>query len=239
MKIKTQHGLLLTAIWTAGALFFLIGCQDNLPKNPETIARAAHAAEAQGRYEEAISLYGTASDLGHAPSQLRLAGIYEYGFIRNDDGFVVATVQQDRWEAERLYQSAARWYTQAAEQGDIEAQTKLAGMYYDGKGIVQDRERALRLYHTAAQAGNAVAQYSYAYGQYWTKGRYKEGLEWMRKSARQNFAPAQYLLYVAYQKGRGVEPNFEKAVEWLRRAADQDYAHATRNLTAMKNQGLL
>ena len=239
MTFNIPHALLLAAIWTTSALILFTGCQNNLPKKPEELSNAAQAAEKQGRYEEALSLYDRASNLGHAPSQLRLAGIYEHGFIRNEDGIVVATIQQDRNEAERLYRAASEWYAQAAEKGDVKAQAKLAGMYYDGKGVVQDRERALDLYHAAAKAGNAAAQYSYAYGQYWTKGRYQEGLEWIQKSARQNHAPAQYLQYVAYRDGHGVEPSVEKALEWLRAAADQGYTHATRDLTAMKKQGLI
>ena len=37
---------------------------------------------------------------------------------------------------------AARWFTQAAEQGNIAAQSKLGAFYYSGRGVPQDPNRA-------------------------------------------------------------------------------------------------
>ena len=45
---------------------------------------------------------------------------------------------------------AVRWYTRAADQGLPIAQFDLAYMYENGKGVMNDCERAVRLYEVAA-----------------------------------------------------------------------------------------
>ena len=49
--------------------------------------------------------------------------------------------------------------TEAAAQGHMEAQVYLAEMYFDGKGVAQDKEHAFNFYSMAAQQGDASAQF--------------------------------------------------------------------------------
>ena len=51
-------------------------------------------------------------------------------------------------------------FTNAAEAGDIKAQNWLAWMYYYGKGVPRNDEKALRWYTKAAEAGHTIAQVS-------------------------------------------------------------------------------
>ena len=50
-----------------------------------------------------------------------------------------------------------KWYRKAAEQGNAEAQSKLAGMYANGQGALQDYQAAMKWYRKAAEQGNAEA----------------------------------------------------------------------------------
>lgn len=48
---------------------------------------------------------------------------------------------------------AVRWYTAAAEQGDVYAQYNLARLYYDVNDMPRDRQKALECYQKAANQG--------------------------------------------------------------------------------------
>ena len=53
-----------------------------------------------------------------------------------------------------------------------------------------------------------------------------EAVQWFRKAAEQNDAPAQAALGVRYAKGQGVAKNKAEAVKWYRKAAEQNLADA-------------
>lgn len=53
---------------------------------------------------------------------------------------------------------AAEWYYLSAEQGNAAAQCHLATVYFQGRGVEQDRAKALAWYCASAQQGNLEAQ---------------------------------------------------------------------------------
>lgn len=53
---------------------------------------------------------------------------------------------------------AAEWYRRASDRNFADAQTRLAYMYTDGRGVEQDLIEAGRLFFKAAEHGNALAQ---------------------------------------------------------------------------------
>lgn len=216
----------------------LAGCAGDTRSPGEYLSRGQQAEEA-GDFEGAMSSYSKAAELGNPEAQLELARIYEWGTFSDAHGMVRAQVEQDRGAAQKWYREAAAWYKPAAEEGDREAQVVLAGLYFDGKGVAQDQGKALELYRRAAEQGNAKAQYLFGYYSYWADERYEEALPWIREAALQGQAEAQYLLYVMHQRGYAVEKNFDEAVAWLKKAAEQNHSFASRDLNAMKNNGLL
>ena len=52
---------------------------------------------------------------------------------------------------------AVRFWRLAAEQGHADAQFGLGVMFYNGRGVAQDRAEAIRLYRLAAAQGHAGA----------------------------------------------------------------------------------
>jgi TPR repeat protein len=64
-----------------------------------------------------------------------------------------------------------------------------------------------------------------------------EAVRWFRKSAEQNYAPAQNSLGVRYAKGEGVAKDEVEAVKWYRKAADQNVAEAQFNLGVCYAEG--
>lgn len=57
------------------------------------------------------------------------------------------------------FKEAAKWFRQAAEQGNAKAQGALGVMYFRGEGVAQDSKEAAKWYRQAAEQGNAGAQH--------------------------------------------------------------------------------
>ena len=53
---------------------------------------------------------------------------------------------------------AADWFTRAAEQGMVQAQTRLAQLYFTGEGVPQDHRKAAEWLRRAAAAGDSEAE---------------------------------------------------------------------------------
>lgn len=134
----------------------------------------------------------------------------------------------------------ANVYRARAEQGDAEAQLKVARMYYYGKGVPQDYAEAARWCRKAADQDYAKAQYCLGYSYSQGKGEPQDNVEafrWYRKAADQGYARAQYALGFMYYGGMGVSQDDAQAVGWYRKAADQGDAMAEEALGSMYYQG--
>lgn len=68
--------------------------------------------------------------------------------------------------------------------------------------------------------------------------QYDKGLEWVTKSAHQDYAPAQNLLGYMYDHGEGVEQNERKAFAWYEKAAKQGFSQAQHNLATSYFHGM-
>jgi TPR repeat protein len=100
-----------------------------------TPLQQAELLGASGQHEQAVSLYRTLADAGHATAQTRLAWAYEAG----------RGVPRD-------LQEAARRFELAAQAGNAEAQYALAVMLRTGRGRNVDLEQSAQwLQRSAAQ----------------------------------------------------------------------------------------
>ena len=99
---------------------------------------------------------------------------------------------------------------QAAEQGDVAAQTELGRMYVLG----------------------------FLYRKGWDVPLdYVQAVQWFRRAAEQGYADAQSYLGWMYKTGRGVPQDDAQAVQWYRQAAEQGYARGQHNLGDMYRDG--
>lgn len=98
--------------------------------------------------------------------------------------------------------------------------------------------RSLTSQEASAASGDAVAQYKLAYKLLNdAQPNTESALRWLRSSAAQHFAPAQFLLGYMYQHGRGVAADYTQAAENYRAAAQQGYAPAENNLGGLYQYG--
>ncbi len=92
------------------------------------------------------------------------------------------------------YTEAFKWYLEAAEQGDMDAQRELGYMYQHGWGVEVSEEEAARWFLEAAEQGDMEAQcelgYIYKFG--WGVEENEEvSAKWFRESAEQGYPEAQ------------------------------------------------
>ena len=107
------------------------------------------------------------------------------------------------------------------EQGNAEAQYRVAVMLQNGLGMVRNNLQAYRWMRAAAEQNHSLAQHGLGF-------MYLEGecvdanLElaayWFERAAEQGLAGAQVNLGMMYLEGRGVPLNKEKGHEWLKKA---------------------
>jgi len=119
-----------------------------------------------------------------------------------------------------------------------------ADTYYN-QAIRLDRgtslEQVFELYARSAELGHPVAQYNlammYANGEF-VNVDYQQAVYWFRKSAQQDFSPAQYRLGELYYFNRGgLKGDLAKAVALFTKAAEQNDPEAQMNLAILYGTG--
>ena len=126
------------------------------------------------------------------------------------------------------------------EHKDPQLQYEQGDMYYYGKGVPTDYEKAIEWYEKAAEQGHEEAQY--ALGLMYQNGKGvaqddQQAFEWYRKAAEQGHSDAQNHLGRMYKYGEGVAQDDQKAVEWFRKAAEKGNASAQFNFGWMYRGG--
>ena len=124
-------------------------------------------------------------------------------------------------------------WSEAAEQGNAEAQYNLGVMYANGDGVPKDAVEAVKWFRKAAEQGHAKAQYNFGLMYYNGKGvpeDYSEAVKLFRMASERGNADAQHNLGVMYSDGEGVQQDDTEAVKWYRLAAEQGKAQSQFNL---------
>ena len=136
---------------------------------------------------------------------------------------------------------AARWFRQAALQGNVEAQYHLARLVARGaRGLKQDFPTAVKLYQDAASKGHPQAMN--ALGQAYQQGKGVEAdlakaAEWYGKAADLKLADAENNLGMLYLEGKGVTRDLARAFKLFESAAAQNDPWGLNNLGGMFEMG--
>lgn len=117
---------------------------------------------------------------------------------------------------------AARWFAQAAANGNGDAQYALAQAFASGDGLGVDKPRAMQWLQRAAETGQTAAIMSLA-------RLLDEGIElpadraaatgWVRRAAELGDTRAQFMLGERIANGVGVAKDPAAGQDWIRRAA--------------------
>jgi TPR repeat protein len=122
-------------------------------------------------------------------------------------------------------------YRKAAEGDLASAQTLLAKLYFEGKGVPQDYAQGVEWLRRAAEQGESTAQN--ALGCAYLKGRgvkpdARKAAEWIEKAAEQGYPLAEGNLGYLFQRGEGVTLDYPEAYKWYQLAAAHGSAQAKR-----------
>ena len=161
-------------------------------------------------YEEAVSWYRKAAELGHAEAQYRMGKSYYEGK-----------------GAERDYAEAEKWYRKAAEQGSAVAQAALKNLLAatSAKPVVLPAPVPV-----AIMQKEDPKEY-YAKGmQLYGQRNYSDAVAYLRRAAELGYAEAENMLGECYYRGEGVTRDYAEAVKWLSKAAERNCAWAQYNL---------
>ena len=118
---------------------------------------------------------------------------------------------------------SAYWFTKSAEQGDADAEWRLAGLFGAGEGVTQDNRSALYWIEKAAEDGQVQAQ--------WTLGmNYRDGrdvgrdqrraFDWFMRAAKQGDVDSQVSVAQVYEEGDVVPQDYMLAATWYKKAAE-------------------
>jgi TPR repeat protein len=97
--------------------------------------------------------------------------------------------------------------------------------------------RAMDAARAQAAAGDAVAQFSLGSFLYYGSADTAQGIEWIRKAAAQQHAPAEFQMGQVYDFGFGAAQNDREALAWYRKAADHGSAPAQRTVGEFYQKG--
>ena len=129
------------------------------------------------------------------------------------------------------YARAASSFRKAAEQGNASAQSHLAQMYADGRGVGRDYKQAAFWLQKAAAQGNANVQMSL--GELYEEGKgvakdnkqaefwYKQAVAGFQNAAAQGDGAAPITLGFMYAEGKCVAKDYKQAAFWYEKSAAQ------------------
>jgi hypothetical protein len=135
---------------------------------------------------------------------------------------------------------AARWFMEAAKNGQAGAQFRYAESLAGGDGVEKSMVAAVTWYRQAAEQGESAAMFRlgeiYAGGE-GVKKNYAEAAGWLKKAAGQGNVAAKYRLGILYCIGMGVKQDYAKAVDLWREASQKNDSMATFFLAYMYETG--
>ena len=161
-----------------------------------------------GDYEEAISWFQEADELGSAVARMNIGLLYQNGF-----------------GVEQNFQEALYWYDKAAKLGNAAALTNIGLLNKEGKGLEINYNSALSYFKKAAELGNPAAYTNI--GLLYEEGNgveqnYQTALIHYQKAAEMGSATAHANIGDLYENGNGVEKDSRLASAWYKRAYELD-----------------
>lgn len=179
-----------------------------------------------GENKLAVQWFFKASQQDDVEAHIRLGDLYMRGALPLPK---VNMNSQD--EARKYYKKAEPInldsYLKAANEGDVDAQIRLAQVYEYGIGVKQNYTQALQWYQKAAKQNESYAQFELGM-QYYLDGNAKRAVNWFEKAANQGYAHAQFYMGIMYAYGSGVAKNSYKALYWFEQAAKHNESYADK-----------
>ena len=165
-------------------------------------------------YQKALTIFRKSAEQGNVWGYTGLAFMYE-----NGQGVTANEVEVEKW------------LNKAAEQGDMDSQYRLVGIYRKRNMPEKDITAILLKWYQedANKRGDARAQSGLGDMYYFGQGveqNYYTAAYWYKKAVDQNYAAAQYSLGLMHLDGQGVILDRQMGCNLLRASAEQGYRSA-------------
>ena len=134
------------------------------------------------------------------------------------------------------FAESVKWAEKSAAQDNGDGIWILALAYEHGRGVAQDKKKAVDLYQRGADLGHAKSQHSL--GAYYMRGEIvkkdqKKAFDLFMKSAKQGYGLAMQGLGSCYQFGTGTDYDMDKAIEWYEKSLEVQYDPEIANKVAI------
>ncbi len=141
----------------------------------------------------------------------------------NGDPFAQNETGKIYYETEN-YDKAFYWWSESAKQGYVAAHNNIALCYSEGKGVAQNKEKAVEIYKKLAEKNNFITSQKNLANYYYNKNNKKlspESCEWYEQAALQGDTDAQNKLGLCYNKGyeNWKARNEFESCKWFEKAA--------------------
>lgn len=198
------------------------------------LVMAEAAEESQEQAEFSLHLYKKAADLGSNKACIRaahlLSTVDEIKDVELAEEYLRSAVKRGSTEAKLELgkflideTEGFRWISEAANEGNLEAQFRVACAYDYGVGVEQDPAKAVEFYTKAADQGHAIAMHNLACCYECGSGvpvDAEKSFELFLKSAKAGYSYGMYHAGVSLLQGTGVDPDLSQAEYWLQLAAE-------------------
>ena len=165
---------------------------------------------------------GVPKDFGEAAKWVRLSAEKNQPLGQ----FLLGAMQYYEFECDFDPNEVVKWFRRSAEHGLAIAQRELAGIYMNGDGVARDFKAAFEWLKLACDQSDPVAIYHMYHSEFFLNNTESMGIDWLRQSAEQGYAPAQHA-YGMELFDRDESNILPEALYWLRLAAKQEcYAAA-------------
>lgn len=200
---------------------------DELRRKMTDIYNAGIAAYSEGRYEDAVSYYSAAAEMGHTGALCNLGMTYQLGL-----------------GCERDARAACRCYAEAAEDGSDAAAYNLGLCYLRGEGVPHDYRLARNYLTAALNAGRRAAApllaemsekkkkkqlrhiYSVAASLHYM-GKLEDAISLRALASELGHARAAFLLGCHFEFGYGIETDIKRAAVYYEKARALGYTSRT------------
>lgn len=135
------------------------------------------------------------------------------------------------------YSEALKWYTLAANGGDVNAMGQTAYMYYTGKGTEENHSMAFAWWKKAADSGDTKA-YTALGAAYGYQKKYSESNKYFKMAYEKGDKYAASQLGWNYYAGKGVKQNYEEAYKYFKYLADNNMPDGYNGLSYLYMYGL-
>jgi len=186
------------------------------------------AAFERGDYKIALEELSPLAEAGDPYSEWLVAVMYR---DRLGMGTPPDKATSDEWKA-----TALKFMRRAAEHDVPYAMVDLAQMYMQKRWGPPDPDAARKLVTRAAELG--TPDFALSLGMMYYEGEnyfqipqnHSDALLWVRRSADQQFALAEYVMGVMLEQGRAIPADVNGAIDWYTRAANQGVPSAQGSL---------